>query len=87
MGAAEARLVIAPALRPPRRVLILKPSALGDVVTAAPVLRGLRRTFPDAHLAWMLSDTCAPVMAHATDNHDRSRQGQKEGRRPGQWPR
>jgi len=32
----------------PDRVLIIKPSALGDVVTAAPVLRGLRRSFPRA---------------------------------------
>ena len=35
----------------PRRVLIIKPSALGDVASAMPVLRGLRRTHPRAHLA------------------------------------
>ena len=51
----------------PRAVLIVKPSALGDVVTAVPVLRGLRRTFPRARLAWMLSETNAPLMAHDTD--------------------
>jgi len=48
----------------PDRVLIIKPSALGDVVTAAPVLRGLRRSFPRARIAWLLSETCAPLVRH-----------------------
>ena len=48
--------------RLPRRVLIVKPSALGDVVTAVPVLRGLRRTFPEAHIAWLLSTGCADLL-------------------------
>jgi heptosyltransferase-1 len=52
---------------PPRRALIIKPSALGDVVTAVPVLRGLRRTFPEAHLSWMLSNACAPLLADDAD--------------------
>ena len=47
----------------PQRVLIIKPSALGDVVSALPVLRGLRRTFPDAHIAWLVSRSCAPLIA------------------------
>jgi len=50
--------------RRPGRVLIVKPSALGDVVTALPVLRGLRRTFPDCHVSWLLSEACAPLVAH-----------------------
>jgi len=54
-------------LRPPRRVLLVKPSALGDVVTAVPVLRGLRRTFPAARLSWLVSDTCAPLLAGDAD--------------------
>lgn len=54
-------------LSKPRAVLILKPSALGDVVTSVPVLRGLRRTFPKARLAWMLSEANAPLVAHDTD--------------------
>ena len=58
-----------PPIRPaqPDRVLIVKPSALGDVVTAVPVLRGLRRRFPEAHLAWLAAETCAPVIAHDRD--------------------
>ncbi len=51
----------------PRRVLIVKPSALGDVVTAMPVLRALKRSFPQVHVSWMLADSCAPLVAHDTD--------------------
>ena len=51
-----------PSPPPPRRVLIIKPSALGDVVTALPVLRGLRRTFPEAHVSWLLSTACAALL-------------------------
>jgi ADP-heptose:LPS heptosyltransferase len=45
---------------------MIKPSALGDVVTALPVLQALRRTHPDAHIAWLVSETCAPLIAHDT---------------------
>jgi ADP-heptose:LPS heptosyltransferase len=47
----------------PRKVLILKPSSLGDVLTALPVLRGLRRTFPRAHIAWLVVPSCAGMLA------------------------
>jgi len=46
----------------PARVLIIKPSSLGDVVSAVPVLRGLRRSFPRAHIAWLLAQSCAPLL-------------------------
>ena len=52
----------------PARVLIVKPSALGDVVTAMPVLRALRRTFGrDLHVAWLISTTCADLISHDSD--------------------
>ncbi len=55
--------MIAPRELPaPDRVLIIKPSSLGDVVTAIPVLRGLRRSFPDVHISWLLSTSCAPLL-------------------------
>ena len=46
----------------PRRVLIVKPSSLGDVVTALPVLRGLKRSFPGVYVAWFLAEACAPLL-------------------------
>ena len=48
----------------PQRVLIVKPSALGDVVTALPVLRALKRTFPEVHTSWLLAGSCSPLVAH-----------------------
>ena len=60
-------MIAQPTPSPPRRVLIIKPSSLGDVVTAVPVLRGLRRSFPGVHVSWMLTSYCAEIMAHDTD--------------------
>jgi heptosyltransferase-1 len=48
----------------PRSVLIIKPSALGDVVTALPVLRALKRTHPSARASWLVSTRCAALIAH-----------------------
>jgi ADP-heptose:LPS heptosyltransferase len=81
-GRAEAGVMIAVGVQPPRprRVLIIKPSALGDVVTALPVLRGLRRTFGEARIAWLVQNTYAPLVAHDGDldeviSYDRRRLG------------
>jgi lipopolysaccharide heptosyltransferase I len=39
----------------PRRICIIKPSALGDVVHALPILPALRNLWPDSHIAWVIS--------------------------------
>ena len=46
----------------PRRIAIVKPSALGDIVHALPVLSALRRRFPDAHLTWVVNQGYAPLL-------------------------
>ncbi len=51
----------------PQRVLIIKPSALGDIVTAMPVLRGLKRTFPGARISWLISNSCMPLIQCDSD--------------------
>jgi heptosyltransferase-1/heptosyltransferase-2 len=51
----------------PDRVLIIKPSSLGDVVSAMPMLRALRRALPQAHIAWLVSPACAPLLRHDPD--------------------
>jgi len=71
---------------PPRRVLIIKPSSLGDVVTALPVLRGLRRTFPDAHLAWLVNAEYAPLLEHDTDLNELIRFDRRDFRGVRRWP-
>ncbi|MGF1632291.1 MAG: glycosyltransferase family 9 protein [Phycisphaerae bacterium] len=47
----------------PSRILIIKPSALGDVVHAVPVLKLLRRRFPRAHITWLINPGFAPLVA------------------------
>jgi len=47
---------------PPLRILILKPSSLGDVVQALPVLRLLKRQFPVASVYWWVSTDLLPLL-------------------------
>ncbi|MGI9012808.1 MAG: glycosyltransferase family 9 protein [Phycisphaerales bacterium] len=42
---------------PPKRMLIIRPSALGDVCRTVPVLASLRAAFPDATIDWVVQDT------------------------------
>ncbi|MGD0771025.1 MAG: lipopolysaccharide heptosyltransferase I [Tepidisphaeraceae bacterium] len=46
----------------PRRVLIIKPSAIGDVVHALPILPRLRKLWPGAKLSWMVTPGCAALV-------------------------
>ena len=39
----------------PRRILIVKPSALGDIVHTLPVLHALKRGFPEARIDWVVA--------------------------------
>ena len=39
----------------PRRVCVIKPSALGDVVNAFPALSAMRELWPDARLSWVIN--------------------------------
>ena len=51
----------------PRRIAIIKPSALGDIVHALPVLAALRSTFPEAHIAWVVNKSFEPLLAGHPD--------------------
>jgi len=44
------------------RVLIVKPSSLGDIVHALPVLAALRACWPFAHVAWLVSRPFATLL-------------------------
>lgn len=48
--------------RPPGRILIVKPSALGDVVHALPIAELLRNRFPHARLSWLVAPAFAPIV-------------------------
>ena len=45
-----------------QRILIVRPSAIGDVVMASPVLRALREACPDAHICWLVEPHLVDVL-------------------------
>jgi heptosyltransferase-2 len=42
-------------MTPPRRVLLIRLTALGDVLLATPLLRALRKAWPDTEIDWLVS--------------------------------
>ena len=48
------------------RILIVRLSALGDIVHALPVLNRLRQSFPAAHIDWLVEENYAPTLALAS---------------------
>lgn len=46
----------------PQRILIVKLSAIGDVLMATPVARALREAFPDGYIAWVVERKSADVV-------------------------
>lgn len=46
----------------PRRILIVRISALGDLVFCTSLLQGLRRAHPNAHIAWLAQPGFAGVL-------------------------
>jgi len=46
------------------RILVVRLSALGDIVFALPALRALREARPAAHLAWLVEDRHAALLEH-----------------------
>ena len=48
-----------------KNILIIKPSSLGDIVLALPVLTALRKGFPDAKISWLIR----PEFSGLLENH------------------
>lgn len=44
------------------KILIVRTSAMGDIVHSLPVLLALRRALPDARLAWVVEEAFAPLL-------------------------
>jgi lipopolysaccharide heptosyltransferase II len=49
------------------RVLLIRLRLIGDVVLSTPVIRGLRRAYPDATLTYLVERDAAPVVAGNRD--------------------
>ena len=54
----------------PMRVLIVRPTALGDVCRTVPALVTLRRAMPDARIDWLVHDDFADAVRHHPDLDD-----------------
>lgn len=48
----------------PSRILIIRLSALGDVVMSSGLITALRTLYPDAHIAWLTQPAAAPLLVH-----------------------
>jgi lipopolysaccharide heptosyltransferase I len=46
------------------RILLIKPSALGDVIHALPILAKLRARYPTARIDWLLTPAIADLVQH-----------------------
>src|SRR3954451_5717301 len=46
----------------PQRILIIKPSAIGDVVHALPVLARIKKRWPDAQISWLVTPACSGLL-------------------------
>jgi lipopolysaccharide heptosyltransferase II len=45
-----------------RRLLLIQPSRIGDIVFSLPTLNALRKTFPEAHIAWLVDERCRDLV-------------------------
>jgi heptosyltransferase-1 len=52
---------------PIRRILVIRTSALGDIVHCLPALRALRAGFPQARIGWVVEDVFAPLLERDPD--------------------
>jgi heptosyltransferase I len=68
------------------KILILKPSSLGDVVQALPVLRLLKRHLPASEIFWWIDSSLAPLLEEDPDLTGVVRFERKRWASPRHWP-
>lgn len=68
------------------KILILKPSSLGDVIQALPVLRLLKLHRPDSQIYWWIDTAFAPLLADDPDLTGIVRFERKRWGKPLHWP-
>ncbi len=54
--------LITPAL--PKRILLIRLKGIGDVILSTPLLRALRKKFPEAEIHFLTRSFCAPILSH-----------------------
>jgi heptosyltransferase-1 len=61
-------LLTSPSDRPPfnlekiRRIALIQPSRIGDIVFSLPTLSGLRQIFPAARISWLVDERCKEIV-------------------------
>jgi lipopolysaccharide heptosyltransferase II len=68
------------------KILILKPSSLGDVVQALPVLRLLKRHLPESGIFWWIDSQLAPLLEGDPDLIGIVRFERRRWASPRHWP-
>jgi len=68
------------------KILILKPSSLGDVIQALPVLRLLKLHYPAAEIFWWIDSALAPLLEGDPDLAGIVRFERKRWAKPQHWP-
>jgi len=72
--------------QPRLKILILKPSSLGDVVQALPVLRLLKRRLPASQIYWWIDSALAPLLEGDPDLAGVVYFERRRGAAPWHWP-
>jgi heptosyltransferase-1 len=70
----------------PLKILILKPSSLGDVIQALPLLRLLKRHLPQSEIHWWLSSDLHSLLADDPDLADIIPFERRRWKSPARWP-
>ncbi len=68
------------------KILILKPSSLGDIIQALPVLRLLKRHFREAEIFWWVDARLAPLLEGDPDLTGVVRFERERWTSPARWP-
>ena len=56
-----------PAIARDARILLVRLSAIGDIVFASPLISALRRACPEAHIAWLAQPECIELLDRHPD--------------------
>jgi heptosyltransferase-1 len=49
------------------RILIIRPSAIGDIIMASPMIRVLRKAWPQAYISWLADESVRGMLDHHPD--------------------
>ncbi len=68
------------------RILIIKPSSLGDIIHALPVLHGLRGRYPNAQIDWLIASPFSSMLENQPDLNEVVEFDRQRFRRVGRSP-